>query len=90
MALDFAPKHWSTSTRLVAIAIADRVNSDTQDCFPSVADIARRTGLNERSVQRHLRHLEADGTITNMGQRVVNGRPQSNVYRWNLWMKVGT
>lgn len=87
MVLDFAPEHWSTGTRLVAIALADRVNGDTLECWPSVADLSRRTGLKERAVQRHLRALEEDGTISNLGQRITKtGSAGSNVWRWNLWI----
>lgn len=90
MVLDFAPKHWSSNTRLVALAIADRVNGDTKECFPSVADLANRTGLSERAVQRHLRQLESEGTITRLGQRKKpDGTLGSNTYRWNLWIRLG-
>lgn len=87
MVLDFAPKHWNAGTRLVALALADRVNGDTGECFPSVADIEARTGLCDRSVQRYLRQLEAEGVITNLGQRTKHdGTLGSNTYRWNLWI----
>lgn len=84
MVLDFAPEHWNTGTRMVAIALADRVNGDSLECWPSVVDISRRTGLKKRQVQNHLRQLEAEGVITNLGQRPVKGNRGSNTYRWNL------
>lgn len=85
MVLDFAPKHWTTGTRLVALALADRVNGDSLECWPSVADISRRTGMDRRTVQRHLRQLEAEGVITNQGQRTTkSGAHGSNVWVWNL------
>lgn len=83
--LDFAPKHWSSGTQLVAIALADRVNGDTFECWPSIADVCRRTRMDRRTVQRHIRTLEQDGVLTNLGQRIGrNGHPASNVWRWNL------
>lgn len=88
MCLDFAPSEWSSGTRLVAIALADRVNGDTLECFPSIADLVRRTGISERAVQRHLRILEDDGTITRQGQRFVAGKPSSNVWKWNRMFPV--
>lgn len=85
MVLDFAPSHWSSGLRLVALAMADRVNGDTQECWPSVADLARRTGLKPRMVQTYLRQLEFEGVVTNLGQRKnKDGTPGSNVWRWNL------
>ena len=83
--LDFAPDNWNSGTRMVAIALADRVNQDGQ-CWPSVADIARRTGLSGRMVQRHLRYLEEQGVITCNGQRMgTSGQPVSNVWTWRFW-----
>lgn len=84
MILDFSRDHWDPSTRLVALALADRVNGDSLECWPSLRDVCRRTGLSERSVQRHLRILEDEGIITNLGQRISkSGTPGSNVWRWN-------
>jgi DNA-binding transcriptional ArsR family regulator len=90
--LDFAPKHWTPSTRIVAIALADRVNPDTLSCFPSIRDIQKRTGLGERAVQRHLRVLETEGVIKRIGQKPDGkGSWGSNIWQWhftptpNLW-----
>jgi len=84
MVLDFAPIHWSSGTRMVAIALADRVNQD-REAWPSIDDLSRRTGLDGRSVQRHLRILEDDGVITRVAQRMHGGRPVSNLWRWH-WL----
>lgn len=81
--LDFAPDHWNSGTRMVAIALADRVNSEWQ-CWPSIADIRRRTGLSERMVQYHLRYLEEEGVIHCGGQRYIDGHGLSNLWTW-LW-----
>lgn len=87
MVLDFAPQHWTTGTRLVALALADRVNSDGH-CWPALADIARRCGMSERQVRRHIRQLEDDNTITNLGQRPGKAGPTSNLWKWNLWIRL--
>ena len=85
MVLDFAPQHWTTGTRLVALALADRVNGDSLECWPSLADITNRTGLKERQVQRHIRQLEDEGIITRLGQRAKkDGTPGTNVWKWHL------
>lgn len=88
MVLDFAPEHWNAGTRLVALALADRVNGDTHECWPSIADLSRRTGLKERQVQRYLRQLEDEGVIVRLGQRVHDGRRTSNVWVWKLLTKL--
>jgi hypothetical protein len=87
--LDFAPDTWGPGTRLVALALADRVNQDGQ-AWPSLADIARRSGLNQRMVRYHLRIVEADGWIRREGQRIGGGgKPVSNLWTWLKWVQVG-
>lgn len=83
MVLDFAPEHWTSGTRLVALALADRVNQDWQ-AWPSLEDIARRTGLSTRQVRTHLRTLEADGVIVPTIRRDKAGQRQTNLWIW-LW-----
>jgi predicted Rossmann fold nucleotide-binding protein DprA/Smf involved in DNA uptake len=63
LVLDFAPAHWSPSTRMVAVALGDYVNTDSSYAWPSVANLARRSGLSTRQVQRCLRQIEKDGWI---------------------------
>jgi DNA-binding IclR family transcriptional regulator len=63
LVLDFAPPHWSPSTRMVAVALADYANTDNGHAWPSVANVARRSGLSTRQVQRCLRQIEKDGWI---------------------------
>lgn len=83
--LDFAPDTWNSGTRMVAIALADRVNQDGQ-CWPSISDLSRRTGLSGRMVQKHLRYLEEEGVITRNGQRIGSGgQPVSNLWTWRFW-----
>ena len=87
--LDFAPDTWGPGTRLVALALADRVNQDGQ-AWPSLADIARRSGLQTRMVRRHLHLIEEDGWIRCEGQRINGGgQPVSNLWTWPTWTKVG-
>ena len=87
--LDFAPTHWIPATRMVALALADRVNAEGL-CWPSLADIQRRTGLSERWVRYQLRIIEADGWIECPGQRPSDsGRPVSNLWIWRKWLQVG-
>lgn len=79
LVLDFAPEHWSSGTRMVAIALADYANTDTGHAWPSIRNLARRTGLSERQVQRHLRVIESDGWI-------VKGPERQGSTLW-IWVK---
>jgi DNA-binding IclR family transcriptional regulator len=83
LVLDFAPAHWTSGTRLVALALADRVNQDWE-AWPSLEDIARRSGLSTRQVRTHLRLLEQERIITCQGQRVVGPHATTNLWTW-LW-----
>lgn len=81
LVLDFAPEHWTSGTRMVAIALADYANTDTGEAWPSVRNIARRSGLSERQVQRHLRIIEEDGWIRR-GNPLRAGRPGTTLWIW--------
>ena len=82
LALDFAKPHWSSSTQLVAVKIADYVDTKWE-CWPSIPLIAEKTRLSERRVQQIIRELERDGTLTRTA-RFRGGRQISNLYRWTL------
>ena len=73
LVLDFAPAHWSSGCRMVAMALADRVNQDWQ-AWPSLDDLARRSGISTRQVRTYLRQLEDEGVIACHGQRIVNAQ----------------
>jgi DNA-binding transcriptional ArsR family regulator len=88
MVLDFAPDHWNSGTRLVALALADRVNHDWE-AWPSIQDLARRTGLKDRMVRYHLAYLEAEGVIVREQRYRGNGSQQANLWTW-LWKAVWT
>lgn len=54
----------NNAARLVALALADRADTESGECFPSVDDIAARCKLNRRQVFRHLATLKELGEIT--------------------------
>lgn len=83
LVLDFAPAHWSSGLRMVALALADRVNQD-YEAWPSLEDLSRRSGICERQVRKHLRQLESEGIIRNCGQRIIGTQAYSNLWIW-LW-----
>jgi hypothetical protein len=86
LVLDFAPAHWSPSTRMVAIALADYANTDSGLCWPSISSLSRRAGVSGRQVQRCLREIEADGWIERTcGVHKVG----TNLWTWRKRISVG-
>lgn len=79
--MDFAPAHWDSSTRLVAIIIADHVNDSTGECHPSIGRVAYRSGLSTRQVRRIMARLENENVIERKS-RFENNRQTSNLYLW--------
>lgn len=84
LVLDFAPPDWTPSQRMVAMALADRIGSETWEAWASIGDIARRSGLSHRHVKRTLRTLEASGVIQRGARHRDNGSQQTNLWIW-LW-----
>lgn len=76
--IDDAGADLSASARWVLTVLAIYENSDTHQCHPSVASIARRTGYATSTVNDALRRLVATGDLT---IEPVSGRP--NRYRIN-------
>ena len=66
------------SERLLLVTLADRCNA-AGICWPSVADLAARTGLKPRTVQKLLRGLEKRKLIDTTAR---DGR--TNIYRLRL------
>lgn len=85
LVLDMAPSHWNSSTRMVAIALADYSNGDNGLAWPSVANLARRSGVSPRQVQRCLKDIEADGWIVKLGIH----RRGTNLWIWNKRISIG-
>jgi hypothetical protein len=78
---------WKRSTQegkclLVLLALADNADEDRWLAWPSVATLAKKARMSERSVQRALRSLEDAGEIVLVreGGRV-DGKYRSAVYR---------
>ena len=73
----------------VALALADNASKDGQSIFPSVDDLARRSRLEPRSVQRHINTMIAAGWLELV--RATSGRPgDTNHYRISArWLAGG-
>lgn len=49
--------------KLLLVSLADQANDEGQ-CWPSIASLMRRTGLQERTIYKHLAELEQMGHIS--------------------------
>ena len=65
---------------VVYAVLAEHAAADAGECWPSVARIARRGNVSERTVQTAIQELEATGWIT-VTARAEDGTQQSNLYR---------
>lgn len=68
--------------KLVLLAMADHADDDGDNIFPSVARIAAKCNVSERTVQRHLAKLREQGVLE--VQRPGSGRGNPTKYRINL------
>src|SRR5258708_30391836 len=66
---------------VVCLALADQADHWGNNIFPGVALLAKMTGLSERTVQRALSALEANGWLQVVGYR--NGG-RSPATRWRV------
>lgn len=68
----------SSTTKLILLKLADNAN-DSGYCFPSIEHISKLCSIDRRTVQRHIKQLEADGYLT-IKQRFNNNKQRSNEY----------
>jgi predicted ArsR family transcriptional regulator len=79
---------WSRArptARLVLLALAAHANRETNEAWPSVATLARETGLSARAVRDALRELEQANEIERLAAG--GGRGRTARYRVNLARK---
>ena len=55
---------YNGSKLLLLLALADFAHDDGGNVYPSVDTLAQKTRCDRRTVQRNLRQLEGEGTIT--------------------------
>jgi hypothetical protein len=63
----------------VYTALCRFANLEDQTCYPSVATIAKRTGMSENKARKCIHELEEMGLIS-IQPRCCNGSPTSNLY----------
>lgn len=73
------PRSVSSSQRLVLLALADHAG-DSGYCWPSMARIAQKVGIDKRMVMRHIGLLAKAGYITIMHRFRNDGSQTSNAY----------
>jgi hypothetical protein len=61
--LGVGPLHRRGTERLVLLALADCANDEGRECWPSVATLARKCRVDERTVQRVIRRLAEGGHL---------------------------
>jgi hypothetical protein len=83
--------HWawtvkdiSSSEKLILLALADRHNADTGDCFPSLDRIAEDTCTSRDTARRATQSLEQKGLISRVLVADVHGRTLG--YKYHLHM----
>lgn len=67
--------------KLVLIALCNRAEKDTGECYPSLRRLEREASMSRRTVQRHLNDLWAQGKIDIMRSFDGSGRQSANTYR---------
>lgn len=81
----FAQDIKSKSAKLTLLALADRVNKDSDfSCFPSLATLCKDTGLSRRCVIYALNWLIAEGLVSRTRQYRPDGFQRSNAYRLHV------
>lgn len=83
MAWAWEQRSLSPPDRLVLLALADRHNSETGACFPSLRRVAEDANLSERAVRLALRALEEAGLIKAEPRKAEDGRQLSSAYVLN-------
>ena len=80
MSIELMTLAWKTTLpatrKLVLLALCDNAN-DLSECYPSIAHLARKSGLTDRAVYKILADLEADGYV----RREDRGIGKSSLYR---------
>jgi len=80
----WAQKDVTTNEKMVLLALADRHNSDTGECWPSNRRLAEDTRLSEPSIKKITKALAERGLISKEERRTPSGRHTSNMYRLHI------
>lgn len=70
--------------KVVLLSLADKASDTGENCWPSIKLISKECCISERSVQRHLKTLEAQGFIKINIRFRDNKSQTSNSYKLNI------
>lgn len=73
--------------KLVLIALCERANSETGECWPGIKIVAEAAGLSERSVVTYIGALVRNGYVDRQSMRGKDGRKRTNHY-WILFDRI--
>ena len=73
----------SATARTVYRALLRYANRNTWSCFPSIATIAKDTGLSKRTIIRQIALLEKEGLLLKIHRTRENNGNTSNMYFFN-------
>jgi hypothetical protein len=73
--------------KFVLVALSERANPDTGECWPGVKTIAKAVCLSERSVITYISALVRNGFVDRQAMRGKDGRKRTNHY-WILFDRV--
>lgn len=82
-------KAGSPAAKLLLLLLANRTNTDTEVCYPSIDRLAEDSELNRSTVIRNLKALETRGILRVERRLDQYGRNEANVYRLLMNVKVG-
>lgn len=82
--LDFPP-----ARKLVLVALCERANLDTGECWPGRAEIAMRASISERSVTAHIASLEKGRWLITDRKATGPGQPAKRRLSVDLILKEG-
>ena len=80
----FAHNGLKSSVQNTARALAGFADWKTGRCFPAIKTLAAQTNQSQRTVQNHLRTLEAAGWIQVQARKRKNGSSSSNQYQLSV------
>lgn len=85
MSLVFQHLHVKPAVKLVALVLADHANDDGL-CWPSYARIAERTGVDKRTVQRHVKTLMKMNVLTKVRTGCVTRESAQTLHVTNAYI----
>lgn len=72
------------NAKVILVGLGSHADADFEEARPSVETLARYAHCDRRTVQRHLRALEADGWIEQTGTHALKGRRDRSVAVYRL------